>query len=192
MARAKSIDDQLLLRRLTEVFQTYGYEGASLGRISEVTGLQRASLYHRFPGGKLAMAEAVLDRAAEHVVHEVVAPLKAPGAPRQRIAEMAREVDRFYTGGKMSCLLDAMSFGGAEESLRRRVETAMLTWKNAIAEIAREVGLSEQQADERAVDAMIRIQGSLVFARATGDTQPFHRTLETLPDLVLDSESIAG
>ena len=45
------VTDNQLLDKLTEVFRLYGYEGASLSRISKVTGLQRASLYHRFPGG---------------------------------------------------------------------------------------------------------------------------------------------
>jgi len=50
------ITDAQLTDALTDVFRTYGYEGATLSRISEATGLQRASLYHRFPGGKEAMA----------------------------------------------------------------------------------------------------------------------------------------
>ena len=44
------VNEDELLDRLTDVFRTYGYEGASLSKISEATGLQRASLYHRFPG----------------------------------------------------------------------------------------------------------------------------------------------
>ena len=55
------VHDEKLIERLTSVFRIYGYEGASLSRIAEATGLQRASLYHRFPGGKEEMAEAVLN-----------------------------------------------------------------------------------------------------------------------------------
>ena len=190
MARTKTIEDDLLLDRLTEVFQVYGYEGANLGRISRATGLQRASLYHRFPGGKVAMAEAVLDRAAGQVVGEVVAPLRESGDARERLAGMAKEIHRFYHGGQRSCLLDSMSFGGAEESLKKRVEGAMLTWTDAIADLAEEIGLASTAARARAVDAMIRIQGSLVFSRATGETEPFQRTLASLPALVVDGEPL--
>lgn len=191
MARHKSIDDDLLLDRLTEVFQTYGYEGASLGRISEATGLQRASLYHRFPGGKIAMAEAVLDRSAAKVIDDVVAPLRGPGDRHDRLAAMARETDAFYTGGKMSCLLDSMSFGGSDESLRGRTEVAMVAWAEAIEELARDAGLAPQLARERAVDALIRIQGSLVYARVTGDTRPFRRHLDEMPTAVLGERRAA-
>ena len=54
------ITDGQLTEALTRVFQTYGYDGATLSRISDATGLQRASLYHRFPGGKEEMAKFVL------------------------------------------------------------------------------------------------------------------------------------
>ena len=37
---------------LGEVFRTYGFEGASLARISEGTKLGKGSIYHFFPGGK--------------------------------------------------------------------------------------------------------------------------------------------
>ena len=70
MALTKINEDELL-DRLTDVFRTYGYEGASLSRISEVTGLQRASLYHRFPGGKEDMAKAVLSRAGQWLINRV-------------------------------------------------------------------------------------------------------------------------
>ena len=56
------ITENQLLERLTRVFQDHGYQGASLSLIAEATGLGRASLYHRFPGGKTDMAVAVLDR----------------------------------------------------------------------------------------------------------------------------------
>ena len=184
MARTKSIDDAQLLERLSAVFQTYGYEGASLGRISEATGLQRASLYHRFPGGKVAMAEAVLDAAAQKVLDEVTAPLRTNAPPRERIVGMADEVDRFYLGGKMSCLLDSMSFAGSEESLTRRVEGAMSAWTAEIAAVFRAAGLDDDTARESAIEMMIRIQGSLVFARATQNREPFRRALATLPDLL--------
>jgi len=53
------VNEEELLDRLTSVFRTHGFEGASLSLISKATGLQRASLYHRFPGGKEEMAKGL-------------------------------------------------------------------------------------------------------------------------------------
>ena len=52
-----------VVARLMKVFRREGYEGASLSRLSEATGLGRSSLYHHFPRGKEDMAAAVLDLA---------------------------------------------------------------------------------------------------------------------------------
>ncbi|MFD2271320.1 TetR/AcrR family transcriptional regulator [Undibacterium arcticum] len=47
---------------IISVFRSEGYEGASLAKLSEATGLGRSSLYHHFPMGKEDMANAALDR----------------------------------------------------------------------------------------------------------------------------------
>ena len=53
-------DRQEVLPALAEVFREHGFEGASLARIAQATGLGKGSLYHYFPGGKTEMAAAVL------------------------------------------------------------------------------------------------------------------------------------
>jgi len=50
--------------------------------------------------------------------------------------------------------------------------------------IAREVGLPSAEARERAEQAIIEIQGSLVLARVLGDCKPFQRTMDRLPELL--------
>ena len=48
------VHDEELLDRLTGVFRTHGFEGASLSRISEATGLQRSSYFPAYRAGELA------------------------------------------------------------------------------------------------------------------------------------------
>ena len=175
------ITDTALLKCLTEVFRTHGYEGASLSKISEATGLKRASLYHRFPGGKAEMAEAVLYCAGEWLAENALAPLAESGPPEDRLRQMAVKLSEFYEGGKRSCLLDALSFGTVEGGIRDYQRAGMEAWIEAIATMLRESGLPTRTARERAEDALIRIQGSLVMARAKGDVLPFQRTLKNLP-----------
>ena len=50
------------IAQLSKVFRQYGYEGATLARLSAATGLRKASLYHHFPKGKEKMAAAVLNQ----------------------------------------------------------------------------------------------------------------------------------
>ena len=63
MSRTSAIDDGELIARLSGVFRDVGYEGATLSALAAATGLQKASLYHRYPGGKQQMADEVLAAA---------------------------------------------------------------------------------------------------------------------------------
>lgn len=122
----QKVNDVQLVTRLAEVFRTHGYEGASLSLISQRTGLQRASLYHRFPEGKLQMAEAVLDWVDERFIGHVLAPLSEAGEPSQRVAETAKRLDGYFDGGRNSCLLDVLSLGDATEALRAHVQLSLI------------------------------------------------------------------
>ncbi len=181
---ASKIDESHLLDRLTDVFRLHGYEGASLSRIAEATGLQRASLYHRFPAGKEEMAEAVLKRADEWFETHILAPLNGPGEPSERIRAMAKRLNDFYGGGRHSCLLDTLSLGDEDKAFQKHIERSVTAWLGALASVAHDSGLSRATARRRAEESLVRIQGALVLARATGETKPFARVPKNLPTLL--------
>ncbi len=181
------VNDEELLDRLTDVFRTHGFEGASLRLISEATGLQRASLYHRFPGGKEEMAKAVLERAWKWLDNRVLAPLSGSGKPEERIRQMAHELHTFFSGGRHSCLLDSLSFGSKENDIKRYVRDGMGAWVEALAKVARKAGVPQKKASQQAQDAISRIQGSLVMARVLKDYGPFERMLLELPTVLLSN-----
>ena len=179
------VNEEELLDRLTNVFRIYGFEGASLSKISEATGLQRASLYHRFPGGKEDMAKAVLERAGQWLTDHILAPLSGPGTPEDRIRIMAKELHSFYAGGKNCCLLDSLSFGSDDNAIRQHVQQGMSAWVEELAKVAREAGVSAKKARQQAQNAISQIQGTLVVARVMKDYGPFERMLSELPTTLL-------
>ena len=179
--RAPKISDEDLLERLTRVFQDYGFEGASLSRISEATGLERASLYHRFPEGKDQMAEAVVAHAGQRFVEKLLAPLRGNGPLAARIRETGRRLEAFYEDGRRSCLLDTLSLGDSGSALHDAVGRTYSAWRDAFAAAAREAGLPAGLARRRAEEAIMSIHGALVLARATGDRKPFTRRSRDWP-----------
>jgi TetR/AcrR family transcriptional regulator, lmrAB and yxaGH operons repressor len=185
MASTK-ISDQDLIERLTAVFQENGFEGTSLSLISEATGLEKASLYHRFPGGKDQMAQAVLESVAKIFVEDLLLPLQTTGALDERVKECGRRLQQFYGGGKRSCLLDTLSLPGGSSALHASVEATYKIWMDAFAAVAKEAGYSSAQARLRAEDAIMGIHGALVLARATGQMKPFVRMIARLPDLLVN------
>lgn len=180
-----------VLDRLTAAFREHGYEGATLARLSEATGLVRASLYHYFPDGKEGMARAVLDRAGEAMRRDVLAPLQSPGTPRERLTAMARGLDAFYRGGELPCLLGLFSAGAGRTPMERAITAALEEWVRAVASCVAEAGVEPRAARERAEDALAAVQGALVLARARGSTAPFARLVAGLPDRLLQDVRLA-
>jgi len=179
LSRAEALD------RIAEVFRERGYDGATLRRIAEATGLGRASLYHHFPRGKEEMAEAIFSHVGAQVGRDVVGPLSGPGSVRERLERHARGVSRFYHGGGMNCLLAAMALGGGVDHFPGQIRAAMQGWIDALAATLREDGIEARDAQRRAEAAVASIQGALVVSRALGSTAPFRRVTRGLPDQLL-------
>ncbi len=97
---------------------------------------------------------------------------------------MALGLSEIFEGGRQSCMLDTLSLGNESEEVHKHIKRSLTTWRDAMARVAREAGLAPGAAQRRAEEALVGIQGTLVVARGTGDTQPFHRVLKSLPHLL--------
>ena len=172
-------------RRLVNVFRQYGYEGATLSRISKATGLGRASLYHHFPNGKQGMAEAVLEYVNQWFNETVLNPLRVGGEPLERIQAMNSSLKQFYNCGQDACLLAVFSLGESDDLFHKQVSQAFNAWIDSLAQVLQEAGLSETRARQRVEDAVMQIQGALVLTRGLNSTAPFERVLQELPDRLL-------
>ena len=178
MARPASVDDTALIDNLSRVISRHGYEAASLGRLSEASGLQRASLYHRFPGGKAEILEAALVRAEERF-DAMLSPAYLPGDPLERAQKVAREIDRYYEGGQESCLIVALSLADPE---RRAMALPCITaWADAFTQISKDAGAATKEAKNRSHELVAQIEGALVISAATGNRSPFKRAIADLP-----------
>lgn len=173
------------ISRLVEVFRQYGYEGATLARLSNATGLGKASLYHHFPGGKEAMAGAVLERLQQQLEVGMLAPLRSDRAPLKRLQAMTHSVDTFYNHGQKACLLAMLALGEANGLFHAQIQQALNGWIEALANVAVEAGVEATIARQRAEDAILQIQGALILAQGLGNAAPFQRVLKALPDNLL-------
>ncbi len=177
-----------VIPQLMAVFQEYGYEGASITRFSEATGLKRASLYHYFPNGKEEMADAVLDYVTQALKEQLLSPLSSDRPPRERIQAMNQNVDAFYQQGRQDCLLALLSVGEAHELFQERVQHALNLWINSVADVLVEAGITPITARQRAEEAIALIQGTLVLTRGLNNTAVFERILQQMPEVLLRPE----
>lgn len=183
----KTITDSDFLDAALDLFRTSGFEGGSLSRLSEATGLEKASMYYRYPGGKGEVIMAVVNRVIAWFQEHVFEPLKEEQIPRKRINIVAEQLRVFYHDGTKPCIFDVLSITGGSEELAATLKLALQAWMKAFSDIARESGLSAGLARTRAEEAIVRIEGSLVMARVLGDRAPFQRAIKLLPDLLTEA-----
>lgn len=190
MARPQNIDDEALIAALAGVFRDYGFEGASLTRLADAAGLQKASLYHRFPGGKEQMASEVLTAAYAWLQEKIIAPLRSSAPPMDRLKTVSAELRRFYDCGRKACLLNMLASPiAADGPFAAPIRSALELLIDGFAGLAREAGASQRIARRRGENAVALLQGSLVLARGLGDERPFSRFLGELPGVVLEGDS---
>jgi len=187
--RKNCMDRAEATQKLVRVFRQYGYEGATLARIAEATGLGRASLYHHFPNGKQEMAEAVLAYVSQWFEETILAPLHSEGKPAERIRLMGDRLSQFYDCGQNACLMAVFTLGESNDLFHEQVNQALNAWINSLTEVLIEAGLPLKQARQRAEDAVIQVQGALVLTRGLNSTKPFERVLQQLPVKLLESVS---
>jgi TetR/AcrR family transcriptional regulator, lmrAB and yxaGH operons repressor len=181
----KTISDEEMMTRALDLFRTYGFDGVSLKQLADSMGLEKASLYYRFPGGKDEIALATV-RAVDSIIREhVFKPLCAAGtSPRRRVQLACEQLREFYAGGKKSCTLDVMSIPGASKEVKEVLRGTLQAWLDAFTAVAREGGLTVAHARIRAEEAIARIEGALVISRVLGESASFERTLKQLPDFL--------
>ncbi|ACK72322.1 transcriptional regulator, TetR family [Gloeothece citriformis PCC 7424] len=180
MSREKAIS------QIIPVFQRYGYEGATLSRLSQATGLGRSSLYHHFRGGKEEMAIAVLEYVAQWFEEMILSALRTCDEPLERLRIMCQNLDKFYHHGRESCLLNVITFGEGNDLFHQQVQQMLLIWIDQLAQVLIEGGIKPEEAKNRAQEAIILIQGALVLARGLDNTSPFERIIESLPERLLN------
>jgi len=169
-----------LIERLAQVFLRFGFEGASLSRLSEATGLSKASLYHHFPGGKADMARHVLGRAGVDLQARVFKPLHGRGDPRERLHQSLAATADYYAGDIPVCLMNVLTMGEGAEHFGGDIEAGMAVWWRGIAQVLVDGGVAADIAEARARDALAQVQGALVLARVERNRQALTSCLQRL------------
>ncbi|WDZ96462.1 TetR/AcrR family transcriptional regulator [Herbaspirillum sp. WKF16] len=165
---------------LAEVFRAHGYDGASLARITEGTGLGKGSLYHYFPGGKEEMAQAVLAHIDHWFELNVFAPLRDEADPAAGVARMFDECANYFLSGRKVCIVGVFALSSTRDRFALAVKNYFTAWAGSLHGALLRAGHAELPAAELAEDTVGAIQGALVLARAVDDPEVFMRTLARL------------
>ncbi|UII76238.1 TetR/AcrR family transcriptional regulator [Flagellimonas sp. HMM57] len=179
--RPQKVLDIEILKGLTKVFRSKGYEGASLKELSEATGLKKASLYHRFPNGKQEMADAVLNHLGEWIINNVFQSLLDDDIePQIRLKNGLSEIRTLYNDGKETCIFRALSMQTGIELFEEQIKKGMNEWLSTFKEIGMAFQLNHKEAEQKALQVLIEIQGSLIVTKGIGDISIFENTIKNI------------
>lgn len=169
------------------VLRKKGYEGSSLNQLAEAANLNKASLYHRFPGGKKEITDAVLDFADEWVkenIYNLLSDNSIP--PKDRLISALKIISEdLYDHGHEMCLLRALSMDAGQGLFGNKIKGSMTTWIDAFTLLGIDLGYGKEEADQKAVQVLVHIQGGLVVSESIGSVEPFKAVLEAIEKLYL-------
>lgn len=180
MSKQPLVESEELFKRLKAVFRTYGYEGATLSIISNTTGLKRASLYHRFPNGKQEMAQFVLDEIGKWVETNIIRVCSSELPLKQKIREVLDKISEMYDNGNASCMWRVFSLGNSLKLFQKTIEKQMKGLILGFSRLFEEAGNDPVQAQKKATEMQIEIQGRLILVNVLNDVSYFRDYLVEL------------
>jgi TetR/AcrR family transcriptional regulator, lmrAB and yxaGH operons repressor len=169
---------------LLKLFRQFGYEGVTLTKISQATGLGKASLYHHFPGGKAEMATVALAEVNQWLETKILPILDSTQdrSPIVIFQSMCQETSHFFNSGKNPCLWAVLAMEESSDTLfHNEISSALTKWIDAIAQVLIGARVDRKLAQQRSEDAIITIQGALIVSRGLRNYAPFQRVLQQLP-----------
>lgn len=168
--------------------------GGTLTKISQATGLGKASLYHYFPKGKAEMVETALSCLGQWFEANVlksraIAPsFIEDDRTNMRAKTIAKfelmcceKLALFFNEGENSCLWTVLLMEQSSDDLfHAQIYQAYSMWIRAIAQVLIASGLDRRSARERGEDAETVIQGALIVSHGLRDFSHFQRILKNL------------
>lgn len=171
-----------------ELFRRRGFNGTSLSQISDAADATIGSIYHFFPGGKEALAVAVVDTTG--AVYRELFEAIARDAENPAVAY----VD-FFAGAaavlEESGFIDPCPIGtvarevaNTSEPLREAAKRAFDSWIEAARGHLTGAGIPEDVADELATLFVSTVEGMFVLCRTRRSTAPLNTAGRQLAVLV--------
>ena len=179
--RPQKVDDQQLMAGLLEVIRAKGFEGASMNDLAEATGLKKASLYHRFPGGKQEITEAVLNFTGAWSKEHILSVLTDQHtAPSERLTKVIGNIKALYRDGEAICILRSLTMDPSLPLFATQLQNSFQTWLSGFTQLGLDLGFGRGKAEQLARETVIKVQGSLVLSKALNDLNPFQQSLQQI------------
>lgn len=159
-----------------ELFRRHGYNGTSLSQISEASSATIGSIYHFFPGGKEALAVAVVETTGavyRELFESIVAEAENPAAAYIDFfagAAAVLEESDFIDPCPIGTI--AREVANTSEPLRQAAKSAFDSWIAAAQRHLTAAGILTDVANELAAVFVSTVEGVFVLSRTQRTTAP--------------------
>ncbi len=153
--RPRAFDQEEVLEKAMLVFWKYGYEGASLGALTEAMGINKPSMYSVF-GSKEELFHKVIEKYLAGPVSFIPDALNEPTLQKALSALFTQSVD-FLTDKRhpLGCMVlqGALNCGQDHENIKNELIVQRLAYENAV---LKRLKLAQMQNDlDRQLDAAV-------------------------------------
>lgn len=184
--RPQKIEDHDLIIGVMSVIRDKGYEGASLSDLAKASGLQKASLYHRFPGGKKEITQAVLKYIDKWIDSNIINIIQDKNlTPKQRLISVLDDIKVIYENGDKACIIKAVSTNTGLELFDNELKSNMNKWITGFKELALAFKFNETKAEAMGSQVLMSIQGSLIVSKGLKSNIYFLKTLDHIKNMYL-------
>ncbi len=166
------------------LFRRQGYAATGVQQVITEAGAPKGSLYHYFPGGKEALAEAAIERAGELILVELRAAASRTETPHDFLSDYCTTLGRwmregmFSSGSPITTIL--LECTPQNEAISRAGQRVHESWIDVICRVYRDDGFAEADARSKADLALAAIEGALILSRLRQSEAP----LAALPSLL--------
>lgn len=174
-----------------ELFRRQGYNGTTLSQISKAAEATIGSIYHFFPGGKEALAVAVIESTGAIYRELFITIVSQANDPAVAYAE-------FFAGAaavlEESDFIDPCPIGtvarevaNTSEPLRVAAKAVFASWIETAAEHLADAGVMPEEAEQLAQVFVATVEGMFVLSRTQRSTDPLRTAGIVLSGLVSEA-----
>jgi TetR/AcrR family transcriptional repressor of lmrAB and yxaGH operons len=183
---------QRLIDTTARLLQTAGYHHTGLNQIVAESGAPKGSLYHYFPGGKVALAVAALEQSASQLA-QTLAQLSMAHA--QADIGMAAVLDHFIEQLESSAFAKGcpvatttLEQAALTPEIRDACARAYQLWQQGLEAYLAAHGVAD--APVQAETLLMLIEGALLLSKAQHNCDPLRRLKARLPALIPSSSTL--
>ena len=195
MGRVSDAKDRIL-GAASDLIHDRGYASVSVSDICTAAGLKKGSFYHFFPS-KLELVLETIEQYAAHQREVVKGMMAGEGGAREKLLRMfagagsaAKDCEQ-ECGAIRGCPVGnlALEMAHREPAIAEKIQQVFSQWRAGIESVLHAgIAAGEFQVDDPrgvAESLIAFVEGSILLAKATGDTSIFDR-LEKGAEAILD------